>query len=80
MVEVTYEQFHATVGQMNVHPRSEPDASYWETPYRELMGKTLPGYRDRGPKRYFVQLKLVKNVDQTVIKDDVVPSAIRRAA
>jgi hypothetical protein len=58
-IEVDYDRFHATVGQMNVHPRCERDASYWETPYRELMGKTLPGYAERGPKRYFVKAALL---------------------
>lgn len=61
MREVTKEEFHATVGQMNVHPRAEPEASYWETPSRVLMGKTTPGYRDGGtpniPTRYFVTEK-----------------------
>jgi hypothetical protein len=54
LVEVTREEFFATVGQMNVHPRSERDASYWETPSRVLMGKTTPGYMGEGPKAYFV--------------------------
>lgn len=58
LVEVTKEEFHATVGRMNVHPRSERDASYWETPGRILIGKTTPGYLHGGlpgyPKAYFV--------------------------
>jgi hypothetical protein len=54
LVEVTKEEFYASVGQMNVHPRSERDASYWETPGRVLMGKTTPGYMCEGPKAYFV--------------------------
>ncbi len=56
--EVTRDEFLAKVGPMNVHPRAECDASYWETPSRVLVGKTLPGYRDAGlpgyPKRYFL--------------------------
>jgi ribosomal protein S6E (S10) len=56
-VEVTREEFHATVGQMDVHPRAERDASYWETRHRVLMGKTTPGYMGKKPgepKRYYV--------------------------
>jgi len=52
--EVTKEEFFSTVGQMNVHPRPERDASYWETPSRQLMGKSTPGFAGMGPKRYFV--------------------------
>ncbi len=54
MREVTKDQFFATVGQMNVNPRSEKTASYWETPSRQLMGRTEPGYICEGPKRYFI--------------------------
>lgn len=57
-VEVTKEKFHATVGQMNVHPRPEKDASYWETPYRDLMGKTTPGYMCEGPRAWFIRADL----------------------
>jgi hypothetical protein len=39
---------------MNVHPRPERDASYWETPDRRLMGKTTPGYMGGSARRYFV--------------------------
>lgn len=52
---VSKEEFYATVGQLNVHPRAERDASYWETPNRELMGKSTPGYMCRGEKAYFVR-------------------------
>lgn len=55
MREVTKDEFFATVGQMNVHPRPERDASFWETPGRQLMGKTTPGYMGGAePHRYFV--------------------------
>jgi len=54
LVEVTKDEFFATVGKMNVHPRPEREASYWETPGRILMGKTTPGYTCEGPKAYFV--------------------------
>ena len=54
MREVSRDQFFAAVGRMNVHPRSERDASYWETPTRKVMGRTEPGYMCEGPKRYFL--------------------------
>lgn len=54
MRQVSKEEFFATVGQMNVHPRPERDASYWETPYRELKGVTKPGYMGGVPKSYWV--------------------------
>jgi len=44
MKEVTQEQFFASVGQMDVHPRVERDHSAWETRSRELVGRTEPGY------------------------------------
>ena len=55
MVEVSKDEFFATVGQLNVHPRAERDASYWETPGRQLMGFTTPGYMGGFPKRYFAK-------------------------
>lgn len=55
MREVSRDQFFATVGPMNVHPRAEKDASYWETPSRQLIGRTEPGYMCEGPERYFLQ-------------------------
>lgn len=57
MIEVSKETFHATVGQMNVHPRAEREASYYETPYRELKGITTPGYMGGKPgesRRYYI--------------------------
>lgn len=54
MREVNRDQFFATVGHMNVHPRSEKSASYWETPSRQLVGRTEPGYVGEGPKRFFL--------------------------
>lgn len=55
MREVSRDQFFATVGPMNVHPRAEKDASYWETPSRQLVGRTEPGYLCQGATRYFLQ-------------------------
>lgn len=54
MREVSKEQFHASVGQMDVCLRCERDATYWETRGRHLMGKTTPGYIGVGPRGYFV--------------------------
>lgn len=61
MREVTKEEFFATVGQMNVHPRPEKMKTYWETPERQLMGVSTPGYkcedengRHTTEKRYWV--------------------------
>ena len=54
LIEVTYEEFFAAIGPMNVHPRAERDASYWETPNRVLKGKTTPGYMGEGRKAYFI--------------------------
>lgn len=47
MVEVTKEQFYASVGQLDVHPRPEGDHSSWETRTREVVGRTTPGYMCR---------------------------------
>jgi hypothetical protein len=52
--EVSKAEFFATVGTMNVHPRCERDESWWETPARQVMGRTTPGYMCEGPRRYFV--------------------------
>jgi hypothetical protein len=60
MQEVDRDEFFATVGQLNVHPRPERDATYWETPYhRQLMGISTPGYMGGKPgeaKRYFAKI------------------------
>lgn len=52
--EVTRDEFHATVGQMNVHPRPEKTETYWEAPDRTLMGVTTPGYLMVGEVKYFI--------------------------
>jgi hypothetical protein len=42
---VTKAEFFATVGPLNVHPRPERDAIYWEDQRtRRLVGRSLPGY------------------------------------
>lgn len=48
---VTKDEFFAHIAKMNVHPRSEPDASYWELPNRTLIGKSTPGWKIKGPHR-----------------------------
>lgn len=53
-IAVKKEHFFATVGRLNVHPRSEKNACYWETPRRELLSITTPGYLCAGPTAYFV--------------------------
>ena len=55
MKEVSKEEFFAMVWKVGqIHPRSERDASYWETPNRTLKGKSTPGYLCKGPTRYFI--------------------------
>jgi hypothetical protein len=58
-VKVSQKTFYATVGQMNVHPRAEPAASYWETPNRVLVGITTPGWKCEGEKSYSVRTNLL---------------------
>ena len=43
-VAVSKEAFFATIGKMNVHPRPERDITYWETPFRVIVGISYPGY------------------------------------
>lgn len=56
--EVSRDDFYRAIGPINVHPRSEREASYWETPNRELIGKTTPGYMCTGRKAYFLRADL----------------------
>lgn len=53
-VSVTKDEFYAVMNPMNVHPRPERDASYWETPNRTLIGKSQPGYMCVGAPAYFL--------------------------
>jgi hypothetical protein len=56
LVEVTKAEFYDKIGPMNVHPRSERDVTYWETPNRALVGKSTPGYANAMvPKTYFLE-------------------------
>jgi hypothetical protein len=54
LVKVSKAEFFAKVGSQNVHPRVEKDASYWETPSRQLLGVSTPGYMCEGPYEYFM--------------------------
>ncbi|WP_186191018.1 hypothetical protein [Burkholderia gladioli] len=60
MVEVSKEQFYDLMGPRDVHPRAEPDKSVWETPRREVIGISTPGYlTDYGqPEKFFVRANL----------------------
>lgn len=54
MKEVTKDAFFERINPMNVHPRPERDMTYWETPTRQLIGKSTPGYMGTGPSTYFL--------------------------
>ncbi|MNL56975.1 hypothetical protein D3C87_1805020 [compost metagenome] len=43
-VEVTKAQFFAFMGPRDVHPRPTRDCSVWETPSRQVLGYSMPGY------------------------------------
>jgi hypothetical protein len=64
MIRVTREKFFATVGQLNVHPRVERDASYWETPARVVLGITTPGYLGAGERTYSIDPSLQSRKDE----------------
>jgi len=53
-VLVTKEAFYAVVGPLDVHPRSLPDRTLWETPGRRVIGVTTPGYAERAEATYRV--------------------------
>ncbi|WP_261541718.1 hypothetical protein [Burkholderia multivorans] len=54
MVEVSKEQFYDVMGPLDVHPRAEPDRSVWETPRRDVIGVSMPGYlTDYGQRERF---------------------------
>lgn len=55
MVEVTADRFFEVVGPMDVHPNSLDFHTIWETPQREVVGRSLPGWKQPGePKVYFL--------------------------
>jgi hypothetical protein len=51
---VSKDEFFSTIGKMNVHPRAERDCTYWETPNRVVLGRSIPGYLCVGEKAYFL--------------------------
>lgn len=42
------------MGPRNVTPRAEADRSVWETPYREVLGISRPGYKCEGEEAYML--------------------------
>ena len=54
MIEVTKEEFYAFMKPRDVHPRSEPDRSVWETRNREVLGISKPGYKCEGEEVYML--------------------------
>ena len=54
MKTVSKEEFFAFMGPRNVNPRAEPDYSVWETPYREVLGISRPGYKCEGEEVYML--------------------------
>ena len=54
MIKVTKEQFFQVIYRLDldVHPRPEKEASYWELRNRQLVGITTPGYMLQGEKTY----------------------------
>lgn len=59
-VEVNEAEFFAVMGPRDVHPRATQDCSVWETPNREVIGHSEPGYKapTGKPKRFFVKSSL----------------------
>lgn len=54
MLETTKADFFSRIGGLNVHPRPERDRTLWETPAREIIGMSTPGYMREGPPRYWL--------------------------
>lgn len=52
-VTVTKEQFYAAMGPLNVHPRPEPEITYWEMPNREVVGISKPGWNNPGAEKSY---------------------------
>lgn len=53
-VRISQSEFYASIGRLNVHPRSERDLTYWETPDRQILGHSRPGYVGAGEEAYFI--------------------------
>lgn len=65
MVAVTYEEFFATIGPLNVAPCTyDPNVTIWEVvTTRKVVGRSYPGWRIQGPpqpSRYELRKDLVK--------------------
>lgn len=54
MIEVTKDEFFASVGKLDVIPRPERNETIWETRNRVVVGRSTPGYLCEGPKAWFV--------------------------
>lgn len=70
-VEVSRDDFYRAVGPLNVHPRAEREASYWETPNRDLIGKSTPGYLCAGHKAYLLRADIAGRAALRPGGDDV---------
>ena len=55
MREVTKAEFFAAM-RRDVHPNhGNPEVTVWETRSRDVVGKSLPGWKNPGgPRRYFL--------------------------
>ncbi len=61
MKEVTKEQFFEVIGPMDVHPSiQEPNETHWKTKNGQIVGLTIPGWRNgytdgkKTPRQYFL--------------------------
>lgn len=54
--EVTKDEFYAAMGPRDVHPSvREPDVTIWELRNRDVVGYSLPGWKNPGdPSRFFL--------------------------
>jgi len=58
---VTKDQFFASVGQSNVHPRPQTQHTEWvNLRTRVIEGVSTPGYKCEGPESFWVRPGLVK--------------------
>jgi hypothetical protein len=48
---VTKDEFFAYIRPRDVHPRSEPEVTYWELRNRQVVGKSTPGWLLRGARQ-----------------------------
>jgi hypothetical protein len=65
MIEVSAEQFFAYVNPRNIHPITDhPERTLWETERRELVGTTLPGWRNPGAPKVYMLTEAALNAPQ----------------